>query len=467
MNIADFSVPFFKELTERNIAYAVCGNYEGLPNETEHDIDLWSPTPESIKGVLFEIANNTGYRVFLFSPTANGFNAVFYGPDKNTPWIKVDVMDELSLFSTIPLVGSDLIEKHLEVYKGIQVIQADLSSVMNFLYALFSHGCIKEKYRLAIYDLVTNKKENILRDKLNSLLGRENADLIINMIDQRKWEDLEILFDTFRKKLVANFFMYSGTTAVLRLLRLVSNHLYRMYHKSGYYLAFVGIDGAGKTTVLNDLQKDLEFVFKKKKIYLGYWRPYLFPELKDLIIFSKNRNRGKKNDELAQEDHSISDDRVLMNRRSQKNHNPLKVIFYHFKFLYYWLDFLIGPFFKFWGCWSRGGVALFDRAYIDMELMPERFDFKVPRKFMSVMRSFLPQPDAIFFLWAPPDVIHARKKEFEQDEIRNQIDQYLAYRTKCKEFKSINTSCSVEEVKDRVILSLCDIQEKRFFSAQK
>jgi thymidylate kinase len=458
MNVAAFSIPFFEEMTKRQIPYAVCGNYEGLPHFTEHDIDLWSPMPETIKAILFEVAQSTGYRLFMLSPTANGFNSVFYGQGRKNPWVKVDVMNELSLLSTIPLVKSELIAQHLGEHQGIRVIRHELGVVMNFCYAFLSRGCIKRKYRQAVQELLLRGQDELLRDQLSSLLGNRNTTQIMDWMRNGEWKAVESASSRLRKKLVIDFLLRPFNGAFLRLIRLGRNHLHRALHKSGYYIAFVGIDGAGKTTLLEALRKDFEFILKSDKVHQGYWRPFLLPELKALNPFAKKNTTPTQLAIAGVRNEGFPGDRVLMQRRSQKVRNPGKILYYHAKFLYYWLDFLVGPLCKFWSHWSRGGVALFDRAYIDMELMPERFDFRVSQRLMRVMRTFIPEPDATFFLWAPPEVIHTRKIEFEQTDIQRQIDEYMAYRNWCRQFIDVNTSAPLEAIKERVILALCEIR---------
>lgn len=456
MRISDFAIPFFDELKRKNLRYAVCGNYQKLPHETEHDIDLWAENPQELKLALFEVAKKRGYRLFLINETANGFNSVFYGKGKESQFIKVDVLSELAVFSSVVLVPSSLIGTRTITHNGISVVDNTLENVMNLLYAVVARGKVKPLYRQNIRaSLMAEEAE--FTGLLDSSIGSGLAADIIQYVRDDDWDSLEARKNIYLKKMVWSQFLNPTSGLWLRVPLMGLSILRRKLKKNGLMLEFIGIDGAGKTTIIDVLYQDLLFILKKEKIYRGYWRPYFLPPIRSIT----SKITGTPDSFFAE---SQTNNRILEQRIRNKEGSLVRKAAYLAKFFYYWLDFLIGPSFVYNGIWSRGGVVLYDRGYVDMELMPERFEFSLPRGVMRFFRNFIPKPNFVFFLWAPPKVIHLRKKEFDEKDILTQVKQYRSLRNSISNFIDIDTSGDIANVKEKVLDTICDYQEKRWVS---
>lgn len=454
MRISDFAIPFFDELEQKKLRYAVCGNYQKLPDETEHDIDLWSENPQEIKLVLFDVAKKNGYRLFLINETANGFNSVFYGKGKESKFIKIDVLSDLAVFSSVVLVPSSLIREKIIKYNGISVVENTLENVMNLLYAVVARGKVKPLYRENIRASLRAKEEEFTT-LLVASIGSNLAENIIKYVRDDDWDSLEARKSFYFKKIVMRQLLNPVSGILFRVASMGWSFFRRRFKKSGLLLEFIGIDGAGKTTIIDFLYQDLLFILKKEKIYKGYWRPYFMPPIRTFV----SKVFGKPDSLLIE---SETNNRILEQRIRNKQGSFVRKAAYLAKFFYYWLDFLIGPSFVYSRIWSCGGVVLYDRGYVDMELMPERFEFSLPRGVMRFFRKFIPKPNFVFFLWAPPKVIHLRKKEFDEKDILTQVEQYRSLGNSIPNFIDINTSGDIESVKERVLETICDYQEIRW-----
>ena len=161
-------------------------------------------------------------------------------------------------------------------------------------------------------------------------------------------------------------------------------------------IAFIGIDGAGKTTIIKKVGKEL----KKKGIssevfYMGLGRDIQFPLLKRLMgVYSNTRYKGKvitnrENKELRKE-------KVKQGARDNYRIRGFAWLFVQF--------------IEFWTRWFKSrkhrkrNYVLFDRFFYDGLVFAEGGNFRFFKK-------FIPKLDKCFLIYAPSDVIRKRKKE--------------------------------------------------------
>ena len=211
----------------------------------------------------------------------------------------------------------------------------------------------------------------------------------------------------------------------------------RKIKPSGKVLAFCGLDGAGKTTILDELNGIFVNLLKSKKVFYGYWRPYVIPEIRELF--------GKKNskdgvDKQAQKG-------VTIKEPEKKPKNKLVSIV---KLTYYWIDFMLAGL-KYGSIHQRGGMVLFDRHYVDMAVHPERFEMGLPRRVILFLYRFIPKADYTFFLYCTPEEILKRKEEFSKEEISQMTKDYLEVGKNIKNFVSVHTNTTIAEEIDEIL----------------
>jgi len=199
-------------------------------------------------------------------------------------------------------------------------------------------------------------------------------------------------------------------------------------------MVFCGLDGAGKTTILNTMHEMFIDLLKSKKVFYGYWRPFCIPEIKKLLRCAKYGDSSNKT--------------LMVHERPPKG----KIVSL-LKLLYYCFDYMLGPI-KYAGIRNRGGVAMFDRHYIDIIVHPQRFELGLPKSCIRFFYKFLPKPDFTFFLWASPEVIHSRKMEFTHEQINDQIKAYHTAGSGIKNFIPIETNRTVTEEIDEILYHL-------------
>ena len=141
-------------------------------------------------------------------------------------------------------------------------------------------------------------------------------------------------------------------------------------------LCFMGVDGSGKTTLINFLKKRLKKKFNKIKYF--HLRPYFY-----LI----DKSNVKKNP-----------------------HEPKKIwpSYVNFIRILYWLIVYRFSFYLFAN--NSKQLIIFDRYAHDLMIDPIRYKFNLPNKITQFILNLFPNPNLWIVLNAPINVLEKRKK---------------------------------------------------------
>ena len=183
-----------------------------------------------------------------------------------------------------------------------------------------------------------------------------------------------------------------------------------MSQNSSIIVSFMGVDGSGKSTLIQILKKKLRNKFKKiKYIHL---RPYL-------ILLDKNT--------------------VQSNPHKSKKTWPILLNFFR---ILYWL--IIYRFFFYFFANKSGQLIIFDRYAHDLMIDPIRYKFNLPYRITKFILDLFPNPSLWVVLNAPIKVLEKRKKELPTKELKKQIRSYLSFTKQRKNSIVINTNNSIQ-----------------------
>lgn len=166
------------------------------------------------------------------------------------------------------------------------------------------------------------------------------------------------------------------------------------------FVALVGPDGSGKSTIADALMVQLQEQFPGS--WRFHWRPGLFPKLGRPLRASGTTSDSKASGSPPQ---------------SSRYNGIISLL----RFIYYWMDFIVGYWVKVFPRKLGGQLIVGERYYLDVIVHPERYGFTIPRWLLSVARAGVPSPDLVILLKAEPQVVYSRKPELPLDCIAQQL----------------------------------------------
>lgn len=203
--------------------------------------------------------------------------------------------------------------------------------------------------------------------------------------------------------------------------------------------SFSGVDGAGKSTIIEETKEILKNAFRLKVKVLRQ-RPGFLPILSSYI-------HGKKKAEQ------------FAATRLPRQGNNKSIISSLIRFFYYLIDYQIGQIVMFFKYSKRGYIILYDRYYFDFIADGRRNNLNLNSRFFSPFYSLIYHPRSNFFLFAPPEVILKRKQELSGKDIELLTENYKSiffkYDKKFKEsyrcIENINKEKTLNTVKQSII----------------
>jgi thymidylate kinase len=204
--------------------------------------------------------------------------------------------------------------------------------------------------------------------------------------------------------------MVSATPSNQRILWLKNTWNYlidsirSVFHQKGFTVTFSGVDGAGKSTVIESLKNRIEKQLRMPVVVIRH-RPSLLP-----ILSAWTKGKAKAEMDSAS--------RLPRQGQNAKFFPSL------LRFSYYYIDYLIGQFYVYFKYLIRGYVVLYDRYYFDFINDSKRSNIELPAGLTSKGYSLLLKPDLNLFLFADPETILARKQELSADTITDLTVKY-------------------------------------------
>lgn len=382
----------FEKLSCYEIEYGVMRNFSELPHIIGTDLDIYINPNDKIKfkAALLSLSKNGIYHVIPGTSSRN-FDSfmIFDGQENLIRGFRLDV--NYGFYFR----GERLLKSHLEheiTYKDNICCFSDNLALLCIWLKCFANGePIKYQVWLETKIMLSSNKR-LINDWLMlvepSFLERQ---LFLEYV--AKYTDMEDFceFKGARYKLNFGQKLFSLVEKTNRYLK-----------PGGLWITFVGVDGSGKSTFIDQLKKDL-INPTHGKISVYHFRPKLLPA------------------------------------RSQKSNPPAiigaasgtttfaKWMKDQLKLLYLFCDYFFGYFFKVRvELAGRGGILVFDRYSLDLLYDPKRINVGKMSYFWTCLWKMLPQPDATFVIMADANQVLCRKQErglAEIVELQNSLNQ--------------------------------------------
>jgi len=410
---------FFKTLNTTNIEYSVLRNYEGLPeslNGSDLDILISKNDTKSFYELLDKVLLDTNGKIITkygkLTPRicVSGFyNDEYFG-------IQFDVHEGILPYKIYEMFPVDFLINRSNTHNKIKVANDEDASILAFLKELLNNGICKEKYFKEAKK--SWNKNSIYKNELSKIYTEK----FIFLIEEIFYKDFDIqkinkLSKLGRKSIVNSF------SKKIKVLLSNIERINRFFKTPGFTIAILGTDGAGKSTIIDNIWEPLNESMHNS-MYYEHMRPNLIPNIAQLL--------GKKKETIP-----------VTNPHKSK---PSGMFGSLIRLFYYSIDYTLGYFLKVYKMnVKKSSIWVFDRYFYDYLIDQRRARIKLPESIIKMISFIIPKPDLIICLGTDAKKIHERKPELTLEEVEKQVSKLKEFSSKTKNTFWIDTGCSIDE----------------------
>ncbi len=431
-------------LTTSSIHYAVMRNYEPLPfssGGSDLDILVIPNHAEQIRSIVLEAIRFAGGVPVGTAETTGFFKIYALGKTSGTAeqWWGLRLDFNVGLYFRGIRLLDEQVACPLHYHHGIPVLEREFAGVLGVLKEILNNGIFPDRYKEAAQAAAHNnwqQIETLLAPMGADVLARLRSMLLSDLSAENQAGECRKL----RQLFLSHTFRQNPIQFCLARVAYEWRKVRRYLKPSGVVIAILGVDGAGKSTVINAILPALNAA-THNAVVVQHLRPTLLPPLARL--------KGKKH---------LPTGPVLEPHGS----TPSGTVFSLLRLIYLTCDYLAG----YW-LWTRPKIAkqptvvIFDRYAYDMVLDQRRFRIRLPQRVVEWFVAMAPKPDLIFCLYGNPEIIVARKGELPLEETRRQVNALREFARRESRAVLISTDTSIEETRDQVLQTLCTFLEKR------
>jgi thymidylate kinase len=389
-SLREFVTAVLEELGSRKIRYAVLHSWDQLPEHLPSDLDIAVAGVDAwrIPGVLAAIERRGFRPVQYLNYAVHAHYFVFAWTEGGTlATAAVDFITEHREGNLILTSADELVEGRRQ-FRGFWIP----SAAAQFRY-LLSKKVLKRSLPAR-----QSRQLAVLAEEL----GPEETRRVCDRLFGGRWgeraaeasreEKLGDLLGSLRLRLWFRAFVKRPWTLLRFPLTELPRVLNRLTHPTGLVIAVLGPDGAGKSTLIENLGAQLDGAFRLRHLF--HWRPGL--------LF-KGRRRPESRPHSRQPLGPLASVAHLMGHLA---------------------DHILGFPLRIRPLLVHSGLVLFDRYFDDIVADPARYRCSAPASLVRVTAALRPRPDLMLVLEAPAEVIAARKQETTQQAIAESAEQY-------------------------------------------
>lgn len=375
-----------------DVPWCVLHGYADYPDHITSDVDLL--VQGSPREVIRKLVPRLGREIRLVQAIEHEPNAIYFvfataSPD-GVVFLPLDVSADYRRNGRVFLRAGEVLDGRRR--------ERDLwipSAAAEFAYYVakkVAKGEVTDAQAASLSDLFAAAPRECT-DHLRRLFHPEEASMIADAAAARSWQRVQEQIPRLRRSLLFKNAARRVPQTTRYWLADVKRRARRATRPTGLFVAVLGPDGAGKSTVLARVSRDLAPAFRHTATY------HLRPRLGAL-----------GSTQAATDPHAA----------------PPRGVATSVAKLVYWLaDYVTGYATRIWPKLVRSTLVLFDRYYFDLFVDARRYRYGGPEWLVGWFARYIPSPDLTVILDVPADVLRQRKRELAPDEARRQREEYL------------------------------------------
>lgn len=431
----------FDTLQRAGLRYAVMRNYETLPvTAGGSDLDLLVGLRDGKDAVaaILRVVDSVG-AVVIGQSSSFGFRKVFVaGRDDYGDWwgLCIDVNFGLA-YKGARLLLEDF-SPAVDLRLGLAVLNPGLAGVLGVLKEILNNGSAPARYMDSARAAAADDWARV--ERLLAPMGPSAVETLRKLLIAGVPGPCPAEASRLRSQLLRQAIRIDRRGYIRARFLFETSKFRRYLFPSGAMVAVLGVDGVGKSTVIEGIVPVLQEATHGACL-VKHLRPGLLPPLSRL----KGESRPQQG--------PVVDPHGSMPSGTLGSLMRVGWLLADYV-LGYWVG--VRPFVA-----KQPAVFLFDRYAYDMALDPRRFRIGLSPRVIAWFARLAPRPDLVICLHASSSVILGRKQELPEVEVRRQLAALRAFAARNSRAVLVSTEGSPGEVSDRVLQILFDFFGRR------
>lgn len=417
-------------LSKNNISFAIVGRTELYPNQIASDVDIMINVYdiEKFHKILWSIEQKDIRIIQMIQHEIVAFYYVVYKiTESKCICIKPDVCTDYYRKGRKLLSASELLKDACVAPQGDFFILAPEKEFIYYLLKKIDKCSLSIDQFEHIYNsYIASPKKSM--EEAQAFWRDSDLQILQKAFTEKDYEYL----NSNLKKLQKGIHEAKKMSVSARFTNYALK-IKRICQPTGLTIAIMGPDGSGKTTVIEQLKKDMGEAFRRIQYF------HLYPKPASLTV--------EHTDPHAQKARGLIP-------------SMMKLLYfvglYNTGYLRYVIPMKI-----------KSTMTIFDRYYDDILVDPTRYRNGTPKWVVKLIRFFIPQPDLWIILDAPTDVIQKRKAEVSAEETERQRQAYINLVKTKRNAILVNTDRDIKLISSDISKFMCEYLNKRAIKRYK
>ena len=364
-------------LNKKKIKFIFLTDNKKFIYEENKDIDII---------IKFKNFSNLKKKLYLFAEINNFYIANIIQHEFNAFTFIFTKKNDLDFNISLDISKNYYVEKTIKIFDinlkdtvDVNILNKNVKfpSKESFFYYYFYKKIFKNDININSYKFLKKKFKNVNLKKLELYFSKIDIFLMKRIFQFNDFINLKNYRNIFFIKSCLNF---NPINIIFELSRLFK----RLKTKTGLHISFIGIDGSGKSTLIN------QFFKKKNTFFKNIYSFHLYKPLSNNSLINKKEPYLKKN---------------------------YGIFLSFFKILFLYSHFLYSFYFHILPKKIRSSLILNDRYFDDIWIDSQRFRISKYFGFINFLYFFQPRPDITFIILADKKNILQRSKELNIKKI--------------------------------------------------